>query len=423
MALNDPNIIKPIISNFYFELEPFGTYEIPLINLKRRMQKLFSLSANNNSFVRLTFGNEDLIIRQFDSKPYFLDGTFSFKKPVEFVNAFRLDLPFSKNPESFKELPVSKDGVLVDSLIHDGLWFIYPKKDSGDFFCPVVLSKISNDKSFDNFSNLHEASRVSEFYERQAVLINILEKLVKDPGNNQWKQLAELYEETEHLPMATLDIWKAACKSNIVLASMFFIMSEKITQRLTDEFSILWRTVKISEWDLAFRYYKNYIYSLGLTDLFQDIIKRKLELINSIIGLMTVKSYLEKEAQPLPYELYNIIINQEFNGSHGKRGLRSRKLEQEWPDHLNLEIKQWLKFLPLDFKDFIKDVKSYQKAVVFLPVILAYSTIDDEFRIEELEDIKVRFFIEQIKDFDSEWFEKIFDFTQGYLLTKKMQNG
>ncbi|MDG1276920.1 MAG: STY4851/ECs_5259 family protein [Algoriphagus sp.] len=424
IALNDPNIFKQITSNFYFELEPFGTYEIPLVNLKRRIQTLFSISPNNDSFVSLRFGNQNLIIRQFDSKPYFLEDSFSFKKLVESVNAFRLDLAFNKNSGSFRELQVSSEGLLVDNSINDGLWFIYPKKDSGNFFCPVVWIKSFNAKSSDQLSYLHEASLVRDFNDRQAALIKLLLELVKDPGNREWKQLAELFEETEHIPLATLDIWKASAKSNTILASMFFIMSEKFILRLTDEFSILWRTVKISEWDLAFEYYRNYIENLGLPDeISNEIIFKKLESINSIIGVMTVKSYLEKEAQPIPLQLYDYLINEELNGSHGKRGLRSRKIDQEWPDHLNVEIRLWLKFIPLEFKDIFSNVNSYQKAVVFLPVILAASTVNDEFTIEELADIKVRFLIEQIKDFDSEWFEKIFDFTQGYLLTKKMQNG
>ena len=424
MALHDPNIFQQITSTFYFELEPFGTYEIPLVNLKSRIQTLFSISPNNDAYVSLKIGKQNLTIRQFDSKPYFFENSFTFKTQVKSVKAFRLDLPFNKSPETFRELPVSSEGFLVDNSINDGLWFIYPKKDSGNFFCPVVWIKLSNDKSPEKLHYLHEASLVREFNDRQAALVKILEELVKFPGNSEWKQLADLFEETEHIPLATLDIWKAATKSNIILASVFFIMPENFIHRLTDEFSILWRTVKISEWDLAFEYYKNYIENLGLpTAVFQDVISKKLESINSIIGLMTVKSYLEREAQSMPHQLYNHLINEEFNGSHGKRGLRSRKIGQEWPDHLNVEIRLWLRFISLEFKDIFSNVNSYQKAVVFLPVILASSTIDDEFRIEELADIKVRFLIEQIKDFDSEWFEKIFDFTQGYLLTKRMQNG
>ncbi|MGW8124100.1 STY4851/ECs_5259 family protein [Roseivirga echinicomitans] len=424
LTLHDPNILRQIVTNFYFDLEAFGTYEIPLITIKRRIQTLFSLTANNNSTVRLSYGKHTLIIRQFDSKPYFIDKSLFFKNPVKSVKAFRLDLPFVKSSEFIIELLVSDEGLLVDDSIIDGLWFIYPKKDSRDFFCPVVQNKTLNDELPESFSSLHEASLVKEFNDRQTVLIEILEELVSNPGSDQWRQLGELYEETEHMPMSTLDVWKAASKSNSVLASMFFIMSEKFIQRLTNEFSILWRAIRISEWDLAFKYYSNYINNLGLpASISQDIFFRKLESMNSIIGIMTVKSYLEKEDQPLIHQVYSHILKEELNGSQGNPGLRSRKVDQEWPDNLNIEVKLWLRSLPNEFNDIFQNVSAHQKAVVYLPVILAYSTINEEFILEELSDIQVRFLIEQIKSFDSEWFEKVFDFTQGYFLTKRMQNG
>lgn len=424
LSLYDPNVSKPINSKFYFDIEPFGTYEIPLINLRGRIRTLFSLTDNNDSFIRISYERCSLIVRQFDSKPYFTDDGIKFRMPIESASAFRLDLPFTNSPGGIVSLPISEEGLLNQVPSKEGLWFIYPHKNSENFFCPVVFKKVNNEMLPEHFDSIYSSSRIPDFYERQSSLIDHLNCLAKDCGNNQWNELRELFNETEHLPLSTLDIWKAAAKSNFVIATMFFIMPEKFLQRFTEEFSILWRAIKVSDWELAFGNFQGYIKSFGIDDeVVKDIIERKLEVLNSMLRLVTTSSLLKNEVQPFSFGIYCHIINEELNGSHGNKGLRSRKADQEWPDYLNDDVKIWLRLLPKEFEDTFLHVSTHQKAVVFLPVVLANLSVDNTLQIEDLKDIHIRFLIDQIKQFDPEWFEKVFDYTQAYLLSKKIYNG
>lgn len=424
LSLYDPNIPKPIISKFNFEIDPFGTFELPLIKLKRRLQILFSLTENNDSLIRLKYESNQITIRQFDSKPYFLNGNVSFRNPISEVLTFRLDADFSKDPGFVKSKPIPEDGLLSEESFSEGLWFVYPSKNSEDFFCPIVLNKTKIENFPSEINSISSASRIREFNERQVALKELLIALSSDLRNGQWTELIDLYKETDHLPLATLDVWKAASKTNKFISALFFLMPEEFIQRFSEEFSILWRAIKISDWEIAFKNYYDYISSQGLDEeIVKNILYQKTEAIGSILRLMTIKSYMHKDAEPLPFALYRHIMNEELNGTQGKKGLRTRRIEQEWPDHLNDDIRSWIRVLPKEFKELFDSVSSHQKAVVFLPIILAFLTADKTLIIQDLDEIYTRFLIEQVKQFDPEWFEKAFDYTQGYLLTKEMQNG
>ena len=422
LELSDTYVNRQITSHISFELDAYSTFEFPLVSLKRRVEGMFSLTSNNDALVRVSYNGQALNIRQFDSKPIYIDNTFSFKNPVDKVRAFRLDIPFESIEDSVISIGVEENKLIYQD-VSEGLWFIFPEKESGDFFRPVVLTNLFQKTSQSEYRFLHEASVIKDLQERLLVLSRLLEKMAIDQSNSQWKQLENLFGATDHLPMSTLDIWRAATLSDFTLVSMFFIMPENIIRRLTDEFAILWRSIKVIHWKKAFDDYVNYIQGLPLpSTLTGDIISRKLELMKSMLGLITIKSFLDNTIEPLPSVVFGIVLNDALNGSQGQKGLKSRRADEEWPDHLQIEVKQWLKVVPKDILEHFSHIPNHQKPVVFLPVILAFSTVSNETILLELEDIQVRYMIEQIKEFDPEWFQFAFDITQGFFLTNPNEN-
>jgi hypothetical protein len=419
--LNDDKTVKELAVKFYFWIDAHGTYELPLIQLKNRIQTLFSITSNINASVKLEFDNHSINVRQFDSKPFFKEGSYYLKSPIQEVNGIRLDVPFNNEPSTIKSFKVESTGLINIDVEDPGLWFIYPKIDSADFFCPVVFKQSDLHENDKDYKYLFEASTVPDFGDRQSTISIILDSLARDPQNLQWRELGELYKVTKHLPLSTLDVWKAAEKSNRTLCTLFFLMPEDFITQLSAEFSILWRAIGVQDWCDSFDLYCDYIKSFSLSDpaLTCNIIDNKLEQLRSVLGLGAIKSLLDQTIQPLNVDIFAMVLNSHLNGSQGRPGLRARHIDEYWPDSLFKEIQSWYSQIPLAERKLFPSVSGHQKAVVYLPLVLAYASVNPEFIMAEIKDIQVRFHVEQIKEFDADWFETIFDLTQGLLIINK----
>ena len=83
-----------------------------------------------------------------------------------------------------------------------------------------------------------------------------------------------------------------------------------------------------------------------------------------------------------------------------------------------MEINAWYRRLPEYIQKLIPFVSKHQKSVVGLPIILAYASTCNDYTLPELADLQVRFKLQQIKEFDAEWFTTVYDIAQGLFITQ-----
>ena len=94
--------------------------------------------------------------------------------------------------------------------------------------------------------------------------------------------------------------------------------------------------------------------------------------------------------------------------------LFQRQADNEWPELLSTKLTQHAEALPAVYTQIVRPHHGYQDAVFYLPVVLAWSVVhggDESFTSSSDELFK----IQQVKNFDEDWFDAAFQMFTGWL--------
>ena len=316
-----------------------------------------------------------------------------------------------------------------------GNWLIYPADDSSIKFRPVLW--LNNDSSmeahefFERIHSLPKAVAVSDKSKREQAIRLVLNLMAEDVDHKSWDYLINLHEKTKHLPLATFDIWRCAVNEPKFLALLFVKTGfEDVVRRLEEELPIIWELVRVSDWLKALNNYKTSLVDSMADDTgsldeasleaITQILSRKINGVNNLSSSMDCISKIlrfvvlrqedrELELMSFPAEvLFSGQIEEEL------QNLLRRQADSAWPVMLSGQIKNIFSGLPATLKPLIDVPHEFQMPVAFLPLILAWR-INTEDEYGWLGSAVNIFKIVQLKEFDEDWFNAIFNFSSGWI--------
>ena len=97
-----------------------------------------------------------------------------------------------------------------------------------------------------------------------------------------------------------------------------------------------------------------------------------------------------------------------------------RRSENEWPRFLSTTISSKYNSLPAACTSLLVTHHSYQRSVVYLPFLLAWRAVSAEHDgwPNDSEDL---FKIEQLKQFDEDWFSAAFQYLSGWMSQQQIE--
>ena len=194
------------------------------------------------------------------------------------VSVINLEQP----EQNFNDLePQSSQGVPTGAwefkpeTRQDGLWLIYPAKDSAVNFRPM-LWPIGLGSRESEVHTLAKAMLISDTEDRDAVIKSVMREMANEPDHRSWDYLANLWKKTRHLPLSTFAIWRLSVSEPSFLASLFIRGEQGIVDRLEQELPVIWELVSVEDWQQVLtRYRMNIAGKLNDDDLAKELFIKK----------------------------------------------------------------------------------------------------------------------------------------------------
>jgi hypothetical protein len=411
--------------------------EIPLVSLASDVKSLFLTNLDASVRLRVSeaiasesasiqikrYANERLVLDT-SSGRITLDPSIGLNQDMKLA-AFRLNIPLVDQQVS--EIVPHHDEVnqfweLTSQVREEGVWIVFPSKSCHRLFRPrvwIVGERQQTDDQSTEIENIWDAAYVKDPEFRIQSLKGLFDKISVDCSDRNWNELDILTQLTDHLPLATFNVWHAVAKSPKALTTLFF-RNEFVIDRLTQEFPVLWESVPIENWQVSF---KNFVenYRSYPADLQRAIINRKIDSLSEMLGLefltMLLRNTYTGDEIPKTFDArlkdwLRQSIKEAYLGRNGSVGLCHK--QTEWPTHLSEEIGQATRGLPNEILSlFPQQVPNHRKSVMYLPALLAYKTINkDSYPYSFPANVVLR--MRSLIQFDPEWFKYVFNTVQGY---------
>jgi hypothetical protein len=412
-------------------VEPFSRNRKALYQWNQQINQLFSLSSNTRATVRVSSAKPHhyIEISKYDCELVY-DGTtglLSVDRPGEpfelTLSAFRLDMSF--NPKDLVTIKLTQNTHnFLESLPSDGTWFVFSNPDTAMTIVPKVIIKGEKiitpnegpieflfEASFLDFEK--RISRFKEFFDNQ--YLNF-----QDPV---WEELYNLFKTTEHLPISALDVWKGLIKSPKGMLTFFFseFSEPSLFKKVSQELGFIWHFIPVYRWEEAFNNWSVSILNSENNSQFFEIFKStKFNEIKNELGLYGLIEHFNHEHQTINIQLLTFLLSNDINGENGKLGVRARHSgDVFWASYAGDFVVEKFNLLPEDLKSALpKGLPLWQKPVIYLPVILAYQSVNSSFiKLYDLEP-EVMLGIKLNMDFDREYFDDVYSKVQGFCLTQ-----
>lgn len=466
-SLNDSTLgqqdLRDLYINKQINLKETIT-ELSLIEWFDVFQEMLGVSASLDSSVRLSvvFNGQDMLsvnVYRYDCDltPDWNEGTlaledrFSASLTIDQLANVKIDAILLNQPEqkSWEVLPVQSEGVdlgVWDFQSHrrsQGLWLVFPTPDSDLSFRPLLWvvrnnEALLNESSAEHVESLQQAVLIQNPVEREGALRAVVRKMALDVNHQGWKYLEILNERCGHLPLATFDIWRVAVSEPSFLACLIVKNQfEDVIDRIESELPILWELVHISHWEQALNGYRSYLIQsmchgdksvdeavhLVIQEFILKIIQRIEGLGASMQSICTLLKYsvLKIETKEL-YVLrmpFEVFVKGDLE--HNFQDMINRNSNSDWPVLLQQGITEKFDLLPKELKSVIKPYHRFQHAASFLPAVLAARLLDDD-DVAWLGSAVNIFKLDQLKEFDHQWFTSAFQAISGWMYFQGQDN-
>lgn len=318
-------------------------------------------------------------------------------------------------------------------------WLIYVRKET----CPELQYTRPTATSFPNEDaatnavfgqalingqtiGLNEALCESNASLRLEKLQNALQVMFEDTNLSDWTALNNLLANTEHLPFASLDIWRAliANPEGLILALLRVeAFSQAVALKLAEELPFEWLLISPSDWDKAFAAFTRSV-DEKYSQLYAEYIKESITFLyeeqpalNFIVELLLYKYFhVSNDAQWFlknrPY-LLSIYKQQLFLGEnplvqqlYRRNGAKN---VSQWPrftdvrQYLHTDLgKQLLQLSKLTADDFKLDM-------ALAPFVIARDCAQGKGGQWQNEAQQL-FLLREFRDFDTDWFDQAYQY-------------
>jgi len=224
-----------------------------------------------------------------------------------------------------------------------------------------------------------------------------------------------------------LDVWKGLVKSPKGMLTFFFshYSDSSLIQKVSEELGFVWHFVPVFRWQEVFSTWSESMLNSDVNTALIEVFKSgKLSKIKNELGLFSLVELLVQQFQPINIQLLTVLIKSDINGENGRLGVRTRHPEGvHWASYASEFIQEKFNQLPDELKRIIPaGLNNWQKPVVYLPVILAYQSINSWFiQIKELSP-ETLLGIKLNMDFDRTYFDDVYSKVQGFCFNNYFNN-
>lgn len=295
--------------------------------------------------------------------------------------------------------------------------FVYPAKDSSSMFRPFTI--LTGPREQEEKTEVHcikEAAFIRDFEARTNALLAHVGDLALDFDHEDWNEIAWQCKATNHLPMASLDIWTAFSKDRKALIALFCMHGGELVDRLTSEYPILLEIISVDCWQEVLFNYHRHLQIRYDEPTARILLDAKLSEIATRFGLNGLEVILRNdllpetlEHQPLTSQMMKFTIRQEY-----ERLIRAGINPDTLPFFLSSELSKAVSELPEQIQSIVPEVSAPRfKPIVYLPILLAFKSVHLLAYPIELIPAQV-YKIRRMKRFRLDWFDPIYDYVQGY---------
>lgn len=403
--------------------------EISLFNIREQIVNLLSLQSGIDQVVELrVFGNgqdTNFRVRKYATEMMLdrdrqvlrasslQDGNAGLPEPILMLlhepirGAVHLGSRCSEGvPTGEFELPT-----LVEK---NGPWLLLPKQGSAVSFRPLfIVGGWEPVPQSDDAQSLQKAVLTFDYASPVSSFAPVLDSMAVNPMHSGWQFLRTLYEGYGYLPLATFEAWRALVghPRALSMALFKFEMEPKFLIRIESEFPIFWEFLPVTEIHLAAKRFGAFLEIKGVTD----------EAVSALIGRMFAKlgetfpTYGESVQRYLSGKPVGPEINMDLKTFravlHGwyVQLMRDRS-EASWPEYGGKRLERWHNKQSDSVISFRLEM-DYRNAVVYLPVFAAAIASGKAKFSDVFEDsVEAIFFLRQVRDFDSSWFNSIYQY-------------
>lgn len=310
----------------------------------------------------------------------------------------------------------------LSSIIQkNGPWLALPKQGEETSFRPCFIhGEPVTQSGTDTIQSLQKATQLFNPRSDVNTIMIVLDQMAIDPAHSGWQFLRSLYDQFGYLPLATFEVWRALIQHQQALAmSLFkFEMSVDYLNRIESEFPIFWEFLPIFELKNAAERFRSFLTHKGAPEEMQTRLMNKMyqqlgtafPTYGNEIQIWLNQGILPR---PIPDLLMKDIIQgwyQELLREHG---------ESRWPEFGGTGLCRWY----ISQQDPVIEISSdtsYRYSVAWLPVFAA-AVASGKATFESVFENKpgAIFFLRQVRDFDSRWFNAIFQYCLLRSVTEK----
>lgn len=448
--------LRDLYINKRLKLKPPAT-EFAVIDFLEDFKRLLGASSNLDASVKLTIvlnGRTELNhqIHRYDCE---LDRDSARERlalpasscsglSLDEQEKVELDAVLLNQPEAnvFPPQRLDSEGVFLgewefESLKRKtGLWFVFPTASSKIFFRPILwpLGNSGSHSELDDFNSIETLQRavwVANPRSRREAIRIVLRKMTSNYSHSGWDYLKALADKCLHLPLSAFDVWSVAATEPSFLASLVtHVDLNDIVDKMVDELPVLWELVSYSDWERAISVYQEHYHKVlsgheesidpAIVGTVRQLIKgHVLERIESLSpALESTRKRLESEflrIENIELKIFELPFGTflEKQIKQFKQNLISRNFESDWPIVLQGALEEQAESLPAELKRELNVFREYQKSVILLPAVLAsrQAGLKDSLWIGDTVTV---FKLQQIKAFDSEWFESLFNYISAW---------
>lgn len=350
------------------------------------------------------------------------------------IYALRLDAPGDepiKLEPAYSETVATGNWIFPFKNLTPGPWMIYPYKDSGLIFRPLVWPIIPSPKSDQEIQiielGLSFALKISDENQRNEMLEDVTSKLSCDFLDADWIQVEQFATNLGHLPLSTLDLWRNFTHSGKAMAGLYMRLGTfpiGFVERFSMELPWVWETISLDLWAdsislLLNQCERNYGLEAGKL-VFNNHIDRRIQDISTLNPALRILLELAKSkvtgkvTQDISFSqqsfMGKIYADQLFAGEGCllQQLLRNNAEVENWPGNFIDEI---IKAKQGELASYLCP-KSYgfHDVIINLPIILALSSVLN-LPLNWLNTADSMRALRAIQDFDPDWFSEAFDLT------------
>jgi len=413
--------------------------EFSIYNWIQPIEALLGVSTSPDSFVKISlikhgqeqfcisirqFGN--MIIPDYDAGFVELSSTAFHRVTSDKLDSIKVHALYLNQPaQSDCVLPAkTSEGIARGQWLFQpekrsqGPWIIYPPVDSCFNFRPILWNVGEPSCNEVIANSLPKAVVIFDTKLRENSIRLVLRKMACEYDHKSWEYLDFLWKKTHHLPTSTFDIWKIAISEPSFIASLLLHNNDELIEKLESELPLLWELVPLQDWKQALQAWVDKLSTnLDDKDLIDDLLLKKIEVIESrslsMVGIGKIIR-LELLGQNSPELLaIDLILRPQIKIE--LQGLLRRKADQDWPELLNRHVIDYFQSLDESYSSLLKTPLWFQQSIAYLPAVLAWNMLTGESFHESSNSAVDIFKIKQLKSFDDDWFNSIFQLLSVWL--------